>query len=189
MKQGTQKLLKTYYFIIDQILDRISTNQSEDKIKLNTIFKSWYREIQSVDHQSLKDFEKEDLHDLVNRILIEFAVEYGIYLRQPDDPINAEDISLSEFLEYKDWNMNKIDNLLISFKDIPDDFELIDSLNNLKSRPNTKSMKLKKGLVLYVYSPTTQKYYKKIISVFTPISKLEDYIKKQLVYGQKPTKP
>ena len=107
MKNGTNKLLKTYYFIIDQILNRTSTNKSEDKNKLNTIFKTWYTNKKSIDYTSLKDFEKEDLYSLINLILIEFAVEYGIYLRQPDDPMNAESISLSEYLEYKYWNMNQ----------------------------------------------------------------------------------
>lgn len=189
MKNGTNKLLKTYYFIIDQILNRTSTNKSEDKNKLNTIFKAWYTDKKSIDYTSLKDFEKEDLHSLINLILIEFAVEYGIYLRQPDDPMNAENISLSEYLEYKYWNMNQLDNLIEGYKNIPDDFELITSLDQLKSRPNTKSNKLKNRLLLYVYSPITDLFYKKYTSNFTPIDKLENYINKQLVYGQTTTKP
>lgn len=189
MKPETKKLQRAYYFIIQQILNRYSTNKTKDKKILNEAFKSHYRRFYNVNHKSLKDFTKDDLRKLIDQILIQFSVEYGVYLLQPNDPINAEDISLSEYLEYKNWDMSDpIDSMIEGFSALPEGFVLINSLNSLKRLKKGKrvwkdgNIEYRFGDIVYVYSHREGLYYKKMFSTFTPITKLNEYINLKIIY-------
>lgn len=188
--QSSNKQLNAYYFILDQILDRFSENKSQDKPILHTAFKNWFIREHNLPYDSLKYFSMNDMSKFIDSILIEFSVEYGIYLKQPNDPDNAEDISLSEYLEYKNWIMQDDINLSDSLKTLPEGFVLIKELNELKTLKNGKrtpkpeNLTLKIGTPIYIYSFSHETYYKKILSNYTPIEKLEAYIQMQIVYAK-----
>lgn len=190
MQPETAKLQRAYYFIIQQILNRFSTNKAKDKKILNESFKAHFRRFYDIEHESLKDFTKDDLRKLIDQILIQFSVEYGVYLLQPNDPNNAEEISLSEYLEHKNWDMSDpIDSMIQGTSNLPDGFTLVESLDRLKRlKPRKKvrkdeNLEYKFGETLYVYSHREKLYYKKIFSVFTPLSKLNEYINLKIVYA------
>ena len=190
MKHNTLKLLRTYYFVVDQILTLFSTNKKTDKIRLNTAFKAFYCREYGVEHNSLHDFESEELHTLINRILIEFAVEYGIYLKKPHDPNNAESMSLSAYFEYLRWNMIQDD--LSPFKPVsilPNGFILVNDVNELLrlkkgcKRRIPDNMELPMKEQVFIYSHIHKIFYPKIISQFTPYDKVLEYIEKRLLYA------
>lgn len=190
MKEGTEKLLNTYYFIVEQILKRFGDNKHTDKLRLHNAFKAFFRREYQVHHKSLKNFEREELKTLINRILIEFSVEYGIYLLQPHDPNNAENLSLSEYFEYNNWTMEKDDfRLSEGLSHLPEGFSLVEDIKELKTLKKRKrvvkeeNLELKYGTIVYVYSYREEVYYKKILNIFTPIDKLTEYINKKIIYG------
>lgn len=189
MKQGTTKLLKAYYFIVDQVVQRYGNNKQADKIKLNTAFKAFYRNSYGTSHTSLEDFEKEELNELINMILITFSVEYGVYLLQPNDPKHADEISLSEYLEYKEWAMDDDLKYFKGVKTLPEGFHLITDLDALKTLKKGKRKLIPENLewkyktTLYVYSHSSKVYYKKILSEQTPIDVLIKYFNNKILYG------
>lgn len=189
MKKGTKKLLKAYYFIVDQIVQKFGDNERLAKIRLHIAFKAFYRNTYKTSHTSLKEFKREELNNLINIILITFSVEYGIYLLQPNDPEYAEELSLSEYLEYKNWVMYDDKKYFDGVKTLPEGFDLITDLKSLKRlkkgkrKPNPENFEWKNGTTLYVFSHSSQVYYKKILSVFTPIDVLEKYFNNKILYG------
>jgi len=189
MKPGTQKLLRAYYFIVDQIIQKFGDNKQRDKIRLNTAFKAFYRNSFGTYHTSLVDFEKEELKDLINIILITFSVEYGIYLLQPNDPEHADEYTLSEYLEYKNWAMDDDLSFFNGVKTLPEGFVLITDLDSLKRLKKGKrkitpeNIEWKYGTILYVFSHSSNVYYKKILSEITPIEILTQYFKNEILYG------
>lgn len=188
--KGTDKLLKTYYFIVDQIVKRFGEDRKTDKLKLNIAFKAFYRREYDSSHTSLLDFEREELNELINRILIEFSVEYGIYLLQPNDPHNAEELSLSDYLVYKSWNMPQDDyKYLEAIKNLPEGYVPITNWKQLKKLKNGKKKEIPQnltwryGIYLYTYSPFSKEYYKRLFSPITPMDKLNNYIIRGVLYG------
>ncbi len=187
-----QKLLKTYFFIVDQIILRFGNDRKRDKLRLHTAFKAFYRREYGSSHTSLKDFQHKELNELINRILIEFSVEYGIYLLQPNDPVNAEELSLQEYWIYKLWDMREGDlRHLESIETLPEGYEPIIDIKQLKTLRKGKkiykpdNMVWRYGIHLYQYSPISKCYYKKIFSSLTPMAKVEECIKKGVLYGPK----
>lgn len=188
--QRSLKQINSYYFILDQILDKFSKDKAKDKIILHNALKKWFVREYDLPYDSLKDFSMYDMAKFIDGILREFSVEYGIFLKQPNDPINAEDISLAEYLEYKNWLMQDDDSLIEGIKSLPDGFILIEDINSLKTLKKNKrvvrpeNLELKFGSIVYLYSYREEIYYKKILSTYTPIEKLEAYIKMKIVYAK-----
>lgn len=192
MQEGTHKLLKTYYLLIQQILNRYSSNHKKDKHRLHEAFKAFYRRETGANYSSLTEYNSRELTNLIERILIEFSVEYGIYLISPNDPDNAQSISLAQLLEYKRWTMN---NHLFQFdkevNTLPEGFSLVRSINDLKQlKPrkrnwNEDNIELKYGETVYVYSYRHNTYYEKIITEYTPEEKIIEYINKKILYVNK----
>lgn len=195
MKEGTSKLLKTYYFVVTQILKKCGENTKKGKLRAHSAFKSFFNQQYGTRHKSLKNFEKHELSELINRLLIEFSAEYGIFLLQPGDPENAETFSLSEYLEYKNWDMESNYDSFNGIKTLPDGFapiEDINALKRLKKRKKTRrpeNMEMDYGKELYVHSYREGLYYKKELTPLAPIGKIEEYIKKRLLYGTHKPKP
>lgn len=183
-------LIRAYYFVIQQILNRYSLDKRNDKKILHNAFKQFYRDEYNVSYESLKDYTKQDLINLINQILIQFAVEYGVYLLQPNDPENAEEFSLSEYLAYKDWYMkNSNYNMIEGISELPEGFTLVESLEDLirlkkgKKVAKPGNVELAYGEPVYLYCHRENLYYKKYLTTYTPIDKLKEYINLKITYA------
>jgi len=132
-----------------------------------------------------------NITNLIDRILIEFAVEYGVYLLQPNDPQCAEEISLADYLTYKSWMVteNELDSLE-AVKSLPEGYVPIKDIEQLKTLKKGCSKNIpenrvwKTNIKLYQYSPEKKIYYRR---QFWPlesiINKAIEYINKGILYG------
>ncbi len=192
MQEGTQKLLRTYYFVVDQILVRFN-GKRKDKLRLHNAFKAFYRNSFESSHTSLKDFSRDELNFFIDIILITFSQEYGIYLLKPNDPPNAEELSLSEYLLYRDWMIDDDYSLSKGIKTPPDGFVLIEDLEGLKRLKNRKrkwkpdNIEYRHGETFYVYSPREEMFFPKVLNPIVPLELIQKYIDLKLLYGE-PTK-
>lgn len=184
-------MIRTYYFILSQIIKKYSENPEHDRQILHTTFKQFYKEKYQRQLESLKDFENEDLIELINCILTEFAVEYGIFLIGPNEPENAEELSLAEFLEACRWiEDNEAFYMATQTFELPDGYKPVPDLNALKRLKKGKrkwteeNIELDFGQTIYLFSFRNYCYFKKTLSPYTPVEKLDEYIKKGLVYGK-----